>query len=191
VTTRGAVERELLAALDQVGFRSERIDLPAIWPAIASWWRAPAGDVADEDDRRTFYMALRPAAVPSGSSFAGDPPTAIAGVDLVCLEFVRQLVTRMDATAMVGTGDSAAVTLWYRADPSWERLRRSSSWIELGPSTPSLDWVACGRNVEWLIFAIEQSAVFDVASGQRALALEIAGDGAENLVVLANDGPAR
>ena len=127
--TRGTVERELLAALDQVGFRSEPIDLPAIWPAIASWWRAPAGDVADEDDRRTFYMALRPAAVPSGSSFAGDPPSAIAGVDLVCLEFVRQLVTRMDATAMVGTGDSAAVTLWYRAHPSWERLRRSSSWV--------------------------------------------------------------
>jgi hypothetical protein len=33
--------------------------------------------------------------------------------------------------------------------------------------------------------------MFDIASGQRALALEIAGDGAENLVVLANDRPAR
>jgi hypothetical protein len=92
---------------------------------------------------------------------------------------------------MVRTGDRAAVTLWFRADPSWEQLRRSSSWIELGPSTPSRDWFACGPDVEWLIFAIEQSTVFDVASGQRALALEIAGDGAENLVVLANGKPAR
>ena len=123
---RGTLERDLLAALDQVGFPPSIFDLRAICPAIATWWRGPASGVADEDDRRTFYVALRAAGVLPGSSFTGDPPAAIAGMDLACLMFVRTLQQRNEATAIVETGEVAGVTLWYRADPSWERLRGSS-----------------------------------------------------------------
>lgn len=53
----------------------------------------------------------------------------------------------------------------------------------MGISTPHLDSFADGRQIDRLIADLESSAVFEIASGARTLALVLVGDGLEDLVV--------
>lgn len=91
---RETARRELLESLDRVGIRSGGIDLPVIWPVVASWWRVPVSDVAPEDDERAFYLSLAPAAADRTTTtvFASAPPSVIAGIDLVELVFERPVL---------------------------------------------------------------------------------------------------
>jgi hypothetical protein len=182
---RETAGRELLESLDRVGIRSRGIDLPVIWPVVASWWRTPVSDVAPEDDERAFYLSLAPAAVDRTTTtvFAGEPPSVIAGIALVSIEFVRQFSERLDAITTHGLDGDAAVSLWYAAVPEWERLRDDPHWIDMGISTPHFDSSADGRHIEWLIADLQQSAVFEIASRMRALALVFASDESEDIVI--------
>lgn len=183
---RETARRELLQSLDRVGVRSGGIDLAVIWPVVASWWRAPVSDVAPEDDERAFYLSVAPAAVDQMTTtvFASTPPSAIAGIDLVVIEFERGFSRRLNALASESVEGGAAVSLWYAAGPEWERLRADPDWIDLGISTPHFDSCADGRQVDWLIADLQQSAVFEIASRQRALALVFVGYESEDLVFL-------
>jgi hypothetical protein len=158
----------LLAALEAAGVRRGRIELPAIWKALAAWLHGPVGDVEPPDDRRFFYLSFAPAGVdPTGHTFAGEPPTAIAGRDLICIEFGREFVRRTGphSTRLLG---SAGLALWYEAGPAWDPLRETPEWIELGVSTCHYDWSADGRRPTSLTSKLERSPVFDIASSERA-----------------------
>jgi hypothetical protein len=184
---RETAGRELLESLDRVGIRSGGIDLPVIWPVVASWWRVPVSDVAPEDDERAFYLSLAPAAADRTTTtvFAGEPPSAIAGIDLVEINFERQFSQRVDAITTEGLDGGAAVSLWYAAVPEWERLRDDPAWIDMGISTPHFDSSADGRHVERLIADLQRSAVFEIASRKRALALVFTDSESEDIVLLA------
>jgi hypothetical protein len=187
--TSATLEHELVAALERVGIRSGRIDMPASWPALKSWWRAPLSDWSPDDEQRLFYLALRPAvARQTGTVFAGMPPSVIADGDLVCLDFERKSVRRSERAIVVE--QAVALCLWCPAHAAWEQLRLEAGWIDLGPSTPSLDWFAEGRHSDELVSAFERSAVFEIASRQRPLALEVVGAGFEHLVLMADDAVA-
>lgn len=53
----------------------------------------------------------------------------------------------------------------------------------MGISTPHFDSSADGRHVERLIADLQQSAVFEIASRKRALALVFAGYESEDIVL--------
>jgi hypothetical protein len=141
--TRGTAGASLFAALDAVGVREGRVQLPAIWGALTSWWVEPVADVAPSDDRRFFYLSQAPAGVDSfhDTVFAGQPPSAIAALNLICLEFSRDFVRRSSPRHLTGLG-GAGITLWYQSAPIWDSLRATPEWIDLGISTPSYDWSA-------------------------------------------------
>lgn len=158
---RATAASELWAALERAGVDSGQIDLPTIWPAVAEWWRTPVADVAPEDDLRECLLSLAPSAASAGETiFAGSPPALIAGQDLVCLEFGRQFAD-----------GGAGLTLRYAADPAWDRLHGSPGWIDMGPSTPSFDASADGRELAQLIPFLEASGIFEVAMVRPPLAL--------------------
>src|SRR5579884_720602 len=96
--TRDSSASELLAALDRLGLRSGRIDLADIWPALAAWWSTPVTDLAEsEDEEFAFLLSLAPARYEERATiFAGRPPAAIAGRELVCLDFERRFHERLD-----------------------------------------------------------------------------------------------
>lgn len=181
----------LLAALEAVGVREGRIQLPAIWDALATWLEDPVADVEPRHDRRFFYLSHAPAAIDPDREtvFAGAPPTAIAGLDLVCIEVGREFSRRIgpDSTRLRG---SAGLTLWYEAGPAWDPLRETPDWIELGVSTCNYDWSADGRQPTWLTSQIKRSPVFDIASSESACAMTIEfndenADGPEDVVIVA------
>jgi hypothetical protein len=144
-----------------------------------------------ENDVRGWgvYMSSAPAVLErAGSSFAGEPPSAITGADLVCIELGRRFDRRVSATDTVGLR-GAWVTLWYGAGPAWEPMRERPDWIDSGVSTPNFDWAADGRDPASLTTALERSPIFEIASRERVLALTIAwrdgnADGPDELVVL-------
>jgi hypothetical protein len=188
--TRGTAGPRLFAALDAVGVREGRVQLRTIWDALCSWWVEPLAEVAPSDDRRCFYLSQAPAGVdPKETVFAGAPPSAIASLDLVCLEFSRDFVQRTGPHSATGLG-GAGVTLWYRFTPIWDSLRATPEWIDLGISTPSYDWSTAGRDAAWLIEQIERAPVFAIASAEPALALTMGysnerADGPDDVVVVA------
>lgn len=181
MTSRSTARADLLAVLGPLGFRTGRIDLPALWPAISAWLREPASDVAPEGDERSFYLSRVPRDAPL-SAFAGAPPAPIAGQDLVCLDFGRAFKRADDGTStQLG---SVGVVLWYPDGPPWEALSAMPEWIAAEPSTPHVDAFARGEDAGWLTRWIETSPVFAVAAGETALAAEIT-DEDENLLVMA------
>jgi hypothetical protein len=180
------MEHELVAALDRVGGGPGRIDLPRTWPAFSAWWRAPLNDWQPENEQRVSYVAFRPGTAKATETiFAGTPPRSIADVDLVFLSFERRCLRRV-ARRTVGER-SVALCLWYPADPVWDRLRDDPGWIDMGPSTPSLDRFADGRDSDRLVTDFERSMEFEIAWTQHALALEVVGEAFEHHVVLAAD----
>lgn len=160
--------------------------MPVIWPALAEWCRTPVDDVAPEDDERSFLLSVAPArAEPNASVFAGEPPSAIAGVELVCLEFERTFKRITETGDRERLDGGAAVVLWYEWGPAWDDLRGRSDWNGLGPSTPEIDEFADGRRVESLIEFIETaSGVLELAAHEPARALVLVGDDPPDLVVL-------
>jgi hypothetical protein len=138
--TRATAGPCLLSALEAAGVREGRIRLPAVWDALAAWLHDPVADVEPANDRRFFYLSSAPAAIDRRREtvFAGEPPPAIAGLDLICIEFGREFVRRTGPNSARALG-STAVTLWYEARPPWEPLRATPEWIELGVSTCHYD----------------------------------------------------
>lgn len=181
MTTRVSARSDLLALLDPLGFRSGRIDLPAIWPAVAARMCRPASDVAAEGDERTFHLSRAPAG--AEDTFAGAPPDPIAAVDLICLELGRTFSTVQPVRRhQLG---SVGVTLWYADGEPWEGLRGMPGWIDTGASTPNVDAFARGDDVEWFTTWIRASPVFAVASREAALAAALSDSASDPLVVVA------
>jgi hypothetical protein len=174
-----------MAALRSAGACARRIELPVIWPVLATWWRTPVDDVAAEEDERTFLLSVAPARVETNATvFAGAPPSAIAGMELVCVEFERRFhLTRADGR--VGLDGGASLVLWYDWGPAWEDLRARSDWNGLGVSTPEIDAFADGCRVESLIDFVEtRSGVVELTAQQPARALVLVGDDPPDWVVL-------
>ena len=185
---REGAAKELLRALDRVGVRSGRLDFAAVWREVAAWWRTPISDVAPENDRHECLLSLAPAAShPHANIFAGTPPHAIVGQDLMCLEFGREFVRRTSPTATATLDGGAGLALWYAHNQDWEGLRRSPGWIEMGPSTPNIDASGSGSDPERLIAWLEASALFEVASRQQTLSLVFADDSPDDLVFPASN----
>ena len=185
----------MLSALEAAGICQGRIQLPAIWDALAAWLHDPVADVEPANDRRFFYLSHAPAGIDPirEAVFAGEPPRAIAGVGLICIEFGREFVCRTGPNARRGLG-RAALTLWYEAGPAWEPLRETPEWIELGVSTCNYDWSADGRNPTWLTSELERSPVFEIASSERALAITVGfsdehARGPDDVVIVASRRP--
>ncbi len=157
-----------------------------IWPILAAWWRTSVDGVAAEQDERTFLLSVAPArAEPNATVFAGAPPSAIAGGELVCLEFERSFHRMTGPAGRVGLDGGASLVLWYDWGSAWEDLRRRSDWNGLGVSTPEIDAFADGRRVESLIDFIEtRSGVLELAAEEPARALVLVGDDPPDLVVL-------
>ena len=180
--THATARSDLVAMLDPLGFRSGRIDLPAIWPAIAAWMRLSAADVAPAGDERTFYLSRAP--VGAEGTFAGAPPAQIAAVDLICIELGRDFSSvqpgRRERLGSVG------VTLWYADGEPWEALPGMPGWIDLGPSTPNVDAFARGDDVEWFTEWISASPVLAVASHEAALAAALSDGVSDPLIVVAD-----
>jgi hypothetical protein len=142
----------LLAALDPLGFRAGRIDLPTLWPAVKSWLLLP-GPVA-----RDFLLMSAPG---DGTfSMAGEPPPPIAGRDLICIEF--------------GRGDDTGLVLWYADGPVWKPLAEEEGWIDLGPETVHIDGHAEGEHIPTFPTWIESLLAFQIACDQPPLAAVIA-----------------
>jgi hypothetical protein len=179
---------ELLAALDRLGARSGRIDLVDVWPVLAAWWSTPVTDLADTECQEfAFLLSLTPAIHGERATiFAGRPPAAIAGRELVRLDFEREFHERIDHVQKVGIGGGASVSFWYGYDHAWQRLRERSDWIEMGVSTPQIDAFAGGPDPGELVRYVEQtSGVLDAAAETRAQALAlIDGEGDEQLLVV-------
>jgi hypothetical protein len=182
MATRATARQQLLAALDPLGFRDGRIDLPLLWPAVKAWLLEPATDVQADGDERSFYLSRAPG--DGTDAFAGAPPPAIAGQDLVCIDVGRTFNVR-DGIRSFQQGDIGLV-LWYPDGPVWDPLAAEDGWIEAGPGTPHIDAFTRGDDPASLTSYIEHSLAFTIASRQHPLAAEIA-DSAfhDNLLVLA------
>jgi hypothetical protein len=181
--TRDTSAGELVAALARLG----RIDLADVWPVLKAWWSTPVTDLAaSEEEDFMFLLSLAPARYdPRETIFAGQPPPAIAGRELVCLDFVRQFKERLDPIRSMGISGGAAVTLWYGYDRAWRELRERSDWIEMGASTPQLDAFARGDPAPLIQYVEADSGVLEAAARQRALALvAFDGEGDERLRVV-------
>jgi hypothetical protein len=186
--TRDSSTSKLLAALDRLGVRSGRIDLPDVWPTLAAWWSTPVTDLAEsQEEEFAFLLSLAPASYEEGATiFAGRPPAAIVGRELVRLDFEREFKERVDDVRRVGISGGAGVSFWYGYGDAWKRLRERSDWIEMGISTPHIDACSDGRNLSTLVrFVEETSGVLDAAAEDGALALVMVdGDGDERLLVV-------
>jgi hypothetical protein len=186
--TRDSSASALLDALDRLGVRAGRIDLPELWPTVAAWWSTPVTDLdSSHEEYLAFLLSLAPADDDEGGTvFAGRPPAVIAGRELVCLEFHRSFSVRVDDVRRIGITGGASVSFWYGYDAAWQRLRERSDWIEMGAGTPQLDAFSDGRDPDKLIrYVEEKSGVLETAAGEQALAL-VAGDheGAEQWLVV-------
>jgi hypothetical protein len=181
MTTRATARQQLLDALDPLGFRDGRIDLPLLWPAVKAWLLDPATDVEPNGDERTFYLSNAPA--DDILSFAGTPPAAVSGRDLICIELGREFHMR-DGNRSLRLG-GAGLVLWYADGPAWEPLAAERGWIDAGPTTPHIDAFAHGDDTPRLTRFVEDSLAFTVASQQPALVAEITDGVVDNLVVLA------
>jgi hypothetical protein len=186
--TRDSSARELLAAFDRLGVRGGRIDLPDVWPTLAGWWSTPVTDLAGaQEEELAFLLSLSPASHGERATiFAGRPPAAIAGRELVRLDFEREFKERLDDVGRIGISGGAGVSFWYGYDPAWQRLRERSDWIEMGVGTPQIDAFSDGRDPGKLIRYVEEtSGVLHAAAERRALALVVVdGAGDEQLLVV-------
>jgi hypothetical protein len=113
---RQTAGRELVGRLVQVGVRSGGIDLPVIWPVVASWWRAPVSDVPPEDDERAFYLSLAPAAADPRLTtvFAGTAPMGISTPHLDSFADGRQidrLIADLESSAVFEIASAPALSL--------------------------------------------------------------------------------
>jgi hypothetical protein len=179
VITPATARSDLLALLAPLGFRSGRIDLPVVWPAIAAWMCRSASEVSPEGDERTFYLSHAP--VGAAGTFAGAPPDHIAAIDLICIELGR-------AFSAVQPGRrqqlvSVGVTLWYADGEPWESLAGMPGWIDMGPSTPNIDGFARGDDVGWFTDWIRASPAYAVASRETALAAAVSDNVSDPLIV--------
>lgn len=182
----------LRAALQAAGVREGRIQLRVFWDALAAWLHDPVAEVEPTDDRRFFYLSSAPAAVDPtiDTVFAGEPPTTLAGRDLICLEFGREFSRRTGPHSRRRLG-GAGLTLWYDAGLAWDPLRETPEWIELGVSTCNYDWSADGRRPTSLTSKIARSPVFNIASSERARAMimwsnDANANGPEDVVIVAS-----
>jgi hypothetical protein len=186
--TRASSVRELLIALHRFGVPAGRIDLADVWPTLAAWWSTPVTDLTgSQEEDFAFLLSLAPAIYDDRAViFAGRPPAAIAGRELVRLDFEREFHERVDGIVRVGISGGAGVSFWYDYDAAWERLRERSDWIEMGISTPQIDAFTDGRDPGTLIRYVEDaSGVLGAAAEHRALALVIVdSDGDEQLHVI-------
>ena len=185
--TRDSSMRELVAAFDRVGVRTGRIELADVWPALSAWWSTPVTDLTEsQEEDLAFLLSLAPASYDARAGiFSGRPPAALAGRELVRLDFEREFHERLDDVARAGIGGGANVSFWYGYDRAWQRLRQRSDWIEMGVSTPQIDAISSGRDPGRLIRYVEACGVLEAAAEQRALALVVLdGEGDEQLVVL-------
>ncbi|HWI22377.1 MAG TPA: hypothetical protein VNT22_07160 [Baekduia sp.] len=186
--TRDSSGAVFLGVLDRLGVRGGRIDLPDVWPILAAWWSTPVSDLAfDEQEELEFLLSLAPATKDVGVSvFAGCPPDAIAGRELVCLEFSRGFHKVLAPNHLSGISGGAHLTFWYAYDAPWQRLRECSSWIEMGLGTPQLDASSRFSDPPTLIRYIgDESGVLDAAAEQPALALCVSDElGEQELLVV-------
>ncbi len=120
---------------------------------------------------------------PDEGVFAGEPPDAVAGRDLVCVELARQFKRRIDPGRTQGLG-GVGLTLWYAAGAAWAPARATEGWIEWGAHTSNLDWSSTGQDVAGFASALERSPAFRVAAAQRALALTVGTGEPDDLLVL-------
>jgi hypothetical protein len=189
--TRDSSLGELLIALDRLGVQAGRIDLGDVWPTLAAWWSTPVTDLAgSQEEEFACLLSLAPERYSDGATvFAGRPPAAIAGRELVRLDFEREFHERVDDVRRVGISGGAGVSLWYGYDVAWQRLRERSDWIEMGAGTPQIDEFSDGRDPGKLTrYVEEESGLLDAAAEHRALALSVVdGQGDEQLFVLGSE----
>lgn len=184
--TREGAEGELLLDLERAGLRSRRPQLSWIWPVIRAWWIRPVADVALENDERNFYVSFAPAAPKEETVFAGEPPEALAGKNLISVEFGREFSRQINRISREGLKGGAGVTLWYAATAVWKQVEPSDSAFHSDPSTPMIDSYCDGRHVASFTARLEASVPCHIATTERVLALSFWGDQSD-FTIIAND----
>jgi len=180
-----------LDGLASAGTLAGAIDLPLVWPILSAWWRIPVVGVAPEDDEFEFLLSIAPAGAIRGKGlFADEPPPAIAGVDLVQIDFGREFVHRTGPGSSIGLPGGVAVTLWYAVGPAWAKVpEQTDEWIDLGLSTPHIDDHSHGGRLSGYMERLERSAAFQTAWRERARALRLAFDDRDDVLVVGRGSP--
>lgn len=161
----------LRGQLAEAGLRSGRIGLLGLWPTLRAWLRLSVDEIPDDASRLVMLLSQLPVDAGDEAAFAGEAPAAIADRDLVCLELGRDFARHTGPSSTEGIA-STGMAVWFADSGAWRALSDEAGWIDLGVTTPNLDWGYPASRVEEFIADLERSRVLRLAFESSPLALE-------------------